>query len=111
MVNFILLQAQGGGGSSLPMMGMMVLIFGVMYFFMIRPQQKKQKEEVKWRDTLKTGDKVVTAGGLHGSVVGVDGDKIILSVDNGVRLTFNKMSISQESTAKFYGESVKLDKK
>lgn len=111
MVNFILLQAQGSGGQSWGMMAMMVLIFGVMYFFMIRPQQKKQKDEVKWRDTLKTGDKVVTAGGLHGSVVGVDGDKIVLSVDNGVRLTFNKMSISQESTAKFYGESTKLDKK
>lgn len=109
MNNFILLQAQSQ--SSLGLMIMMALIFGVMYFFMIRPQQKKAKDEVKWRDTLKTGDKVVTIGGLHGSVVGIDGDKIILSVDAGTRLTFNKTSISQELTAKINSENIKLDKK
>lgn len=110
MDNFILLQAQSKGGGW-EMMVMMALIFGVMYFFMIRPQQKKAKDEVKWRDTLKAGDKVVTIGGMHGSVVGIDGDKIILNVDNGVRLTFNRTSISQEGTNKLNGESVKLDKK
>ncbi|HTF81575.1 MAG TPA: preprotein translocase subunit YajC [Cytophagales bacterium] len=110
MDNFILLQAQGKGGGW-ELMVMMVLIFGVMYFFMIRPQQKKQKDELKWRDTLKVGDKVVTIGGLHGSVVAVDGEKVVLSVDNGVRLTFNRTAISQEATNKYYGESTKLEKK
>ena len=42
---------------------LMILIFVVMYFFMVRPQQKKQKEIVKWRESLKRGDKIVTVGG------------------------------------------------
>jgi preprotein translocase subunit YajC len=87
----------------------MALVFVVMYFFMIRPQQKKQKDELKWRDTMKAGDKVVTIGGLHGTVVSEDGEKLVLSVDNGVRLTYNKTAISQESTNKAYGP--KTDKK
>ncbi len=109
MINLILLQAKGGDSSSVGMMIVMALVFAVMYFFMIRPQQKKQKDEVKWRDTIKSGDKVVTIGGLHGSIVGVEGDRIVLSVDNGVRLTFNKTSISHEATEKAY--NIKLDKK
>jgi preprotein translocase subunit YajC len=110
MIQLILLQAKGGD-SGMGLMILMAAVFGVMYFFMIRPQQKKQKDEVKWRETLKTGDKVVTIGGLHGTVVGVEDDKVVLSVDNGVRLTFNVTAISQESTAKYYGADAKLAKK
>lgn len=108
MINLILLQAKGGD-SGMGMMIVMALVFVVMYFFMIRPQQKKQKDELKWRDTMKAGDKVVTIGGLHGTVVSEDGEKLVLSVDNGVRLTYNKTAISQESTNKAYG--TKTDKK
>ncbi|MDR2683220.1 MAG: preprotein translocase subunit YajC, partial [Dysgonamonadaceae bacterium] len=70
MILSILLQGQGtsggflgGGGSGLLMI---VLLFVNMWFFMIRPQQKRQKEIEKQRAALKTGDKVVTSGGLHG---------------------------------------------
>jgi preprotein translocase subunit YajC len=110
MVQLILLQSKGGD-SGIGLMLVMAAVFGVMYFFMIRPQQKKQKDEVKWRDTLKSGDKVVTIGGLHGTVVSVENDKVILSVDNGVRLTYNNSAISQESTEKNYGKVVVKDKK
>jgi preprotein translocase subunit YajC len=79
---------------------MMALIFIVFYFFMIRPQQKKQKEEQKWRDNLKKGDKVVTIGGLHGTVVSVSDDKIVIEPDPGVRLTFNRSAISMENSKK-----------
>ncbi len=102
-MNILILLQKGGGDGGMGLMLVMAAVFGVMYFFMIRPQQKKQKEEVKWRDTLKSGDKVVTIGGLHGTVVGIEGDKVVLNVDNGVRLTFNNSSISQESTNKYYG--------
>ena len=61
----ILLQQQGGGMS---MIIMMVAIFAIMYFFMIRPQNKKQKEIQKSREALKTGDKVITAGGIYGKI-------------------------------------------
>lgn len=47
---------------------MMVLIFAVMYFFMIRPQQKKQKEIKKFQNSLQPGAKVITAGGMYGTV-------------------------------------------
>ena len=65
------LQAQAGqqsGGGMGSFLIMMVLIFVVMYFLMIRPQQKKQKELVKFRDSLQKGDKVVTIGGIYGTV-------------------------------------------
>ena len=65
----ILLQAasgaSGGMGTSLLMM---VAIIAVFYFFMIRPQQKKQKDVQKAREAMKVGDKVVTAGGIHGRI-------------------------------------------
>jgi len=76
MFNSILLQGFGGGGaSSLFLIGGM---FVIMYFFMIRPQQKKQKDQQAYIDALKAGDKVVTIGGLHGTVVSVR-DKCIRS--------------------------------
>lgn len=68
--NVVFLQAEGASGnwSFLIMMG---LIFVVMYFFMIRPQQKKQKELAKFRNTLAKGDKIVTIGGIYGVVAEV----------------------------------------
>ena len=61
----ILLQQQGGGMS---MIIMMVAIFAIMYFFMIRPQNKKQKEIQKCRNSIVPGTDVVTAGGIYGKV-------------------------------------------
>lgn len=93
---FILLQ-QGGGQDSwisfLPIIG----IFVIFYFFMIRPQQKKQKEQKKFRENLKKGDTVVTIGGINGKVSSVEGDKVVLDVDKGLKLTFDKSAISQSS--------------
>lgn len=74
MLEFILLQAEGaaaaqpGQGSTWSMWVMLILIFVVFYFFMIRPQQKKQKELQKQRDSMKKGDKVITAGGIYGII-------------------------------------------
>jgi len=53
----------------------LVLIFVVFYFFMIRPQQKKQKDREKVLESLKRGDRVVTIGGMHGTVAGIDTEK------------------------------------
>ena len=66
MLNTILLQAQSGSNiSGLIMIVAMIVIF---YFFMIRPQSKKQKEIKKAREAMTNGDKVVTAGGIHGTI-------------------------------------------
>ncbi|GAB3490052.1 preprotein translocase subunit YajC [Spirosoma knui] len=97
----ILLQAAAGSGT--PMLYNVLLwvaIIGVFYFFMIRPQQKKQKDQKTFIENLKKGDNVVTIGGLHGRVVSVEGTTVTLEVDRGVKMTFEKTSISREATGK-----------
>ncbi len=90
----VLLQAGGAGNMSfLILMGGM---FVVMYFFMIRPQQKKQKEQQKMVSELKSGDEVITAGGLHGKVVSNDDATITISAGGGARLTFDKSAITRK---------------
>lgn len=75
-------------------------IIGVFYFFMIRPQQKKQKDQKSFVENLKKGDSVVTIGGLHGRIASVEDTTVTIEVDRGVRMTFEKTSISREATAK-----------
>lgn len=72
-----------------------VLIIVVFYFFLIRPQQKKQKEREKILDALKKGDRIVTIGGLHGTVVEVNQEKKTVLIDaGGVKLKFDRSAIS-----------------
>ena len=87
----ILLQApagQAGGGAS--MWIMLLLMIVIFYVFMIRPQSKKAKEERKFRDGLQKGDKVVTAGGIHGKVFEVKESTIVIEVANNVNITVEK---------------------
>ncbi len=77
---------------------MMVLIFGVMYFFMIRPQQKRQKELVKFRNSLEKGQKVITAGGIYGTVKEVKEAYILVEVDNNVTIRVDKTMIMKDNS-------------
>jgi len=79
------------------MFGAIILVF---YFFMIRPQQKKMRDQKKFREQLTKGMMVVTIGGLHGKLLAVEDDTVIIEVDKGIRLTFDKSAISMEATAK-----------
>ncbi len=74
---------------------MMVAIFAIMWFFMIRPQQKKQKEIQKWRNSITVGTNVVTAGGIYGVVRGINEADNILEVEvaNGVRIRVDRNSV------------------
>ena len=92
----ILLQAMGGGMTT--QLLFMVAIIGVFYFFMIRPQQKKAKDQKKFIEELKVGDKVVTIGGAHGRVAELEGDTFVLEAERGARIRFSKSAISLEST-------------
>ena len=85
----ILLQAPAGGSQWSGIL-MMVVIVAIFYFFMIRPQQKKQKEIQKSREALKTGDKVITAGGIYGKIKEI-GDTYMVA--DGVRIRVDKTSI------------------
>ena len=68
---FLAAQAQQQG-SAMPMLLMMVAIFAIMWFFMIRPQQKKQKEIRNFQNSLQEGARVVTGGGVYGTVKRID---------------------------------------
>ncbi len=69
-----------------------------MYFFMIRPQTKKAKEQKNFIAEVKKGDKVVTAGGIHGKVAKVNDDTFLIEVDGGTKLKVEKSVISLEFT-------------
>ena len=92
----ILLQApvaadpQQGGYSSIILIVLMIVVF---YFFMIRPQMKKQKEMKKFRDSIKNGDKVITAGGIYGKVKEVKETVIVLEIADNVRISIDKGSV------------------
>lgn len=104
-MNFLtLLQAQTAstaqsGGYSWSFLLMMVLIFVIMWLFMIRPQQKKQKELNKWRDSLKKGDKVVTIGGIYGTVDEVKDNTALVIVDQNVKIRVEKSALQKDFTA------------
>jgi preprotein translocase subunit YajC len=88
-------QQQGGGWS---MWIMLALIFVVMWFFMIRPQKKQQKELQNFRDSLKKGDKVVTIGGIYGTVAEVKEDSVLIEVDNSVKIRVSKQALVKDFT-------------
>lgn len=95
------LQAAGAApstSSSLMTWGMLILIFVVMWFFMIRPQRKQQKELQAFRDGLKKGDKVVTVGGIFGTVEEIKDDSVLLKVDKEVKLRVAKSSVVKDTT-------------
>jgi preprotein translocase subunit YajC len=95
----IFLQAAPDGGM-LPQLLMFGAIILVFYFFMIRPQQKKAKDQKKFREELTKGMQVVTIGGLHGRLTAINDDTVEIEVDKGVRLMFDKSAISLEATSK-----------
>ena len=87
--------AQGGGWQ---MWIMLALIFVVMWFFMIRPQRKQQKELQAFRDGLKKGDKVVTIGGIYGTVCEIKDTTVLIEVDNNVKIRVSKQALLKDFT-------------
>ena len=90
MTNLVLQAA--AGGSSMSFLIMMVAIFAIMWFFMIRPQQKKQKEIRKFQNSLAEGSKVVTGGGVYGTVkrVNLEQNTVDVEIARGVVITVAK---------------------
>ena len=96
-----ILEATGGITGFLANNGsflMIGLIFVVMYFFMIRSQRKQQKEIQKFRDSLAKGDKVVTIGGIYGTVAEVKEESVLIEVDNGVKIRVSKQALVKDFT-------------
>ncbi|AEF80446.1 preprotein translocase subunit YajC [Leadbettera azotonutricia] len=100
--------AAPGGGliNFLPL----VAIIGIFYFLIIRPQNKKQKETQKMLSALKKGDRIVTIGGIHGSIQSVKESTVIVRVDDNIKLEFSRSAISSvESQAKEEKEDKKIE--
>ena len=91
----------GSGQSGLPMLIMMVAIFAIKWWFMIRPQQKKQKKIREFQNALKEGDKVVTGGGVYGTVKRVNAQEntIDIEVARGVVITVAKGYVFADATS------------
>ncbi|MCW3082887.1 MAG: yajC [Bacteroidetes bacterium] len=76
----------------------LVLIIVVFYFFMIRPQLKKSKDQKKFRENIKVGDKIITIGGIHGKIVDVQEKTFIISVEGGIKLKIERSAISMDAS-------------
>ena len=92
----VLQAAAGQQGGGWQMWIMLALIFVVMWFFMIRPQRKQQKELQNFRNALQKGDKVVTIGGIYGTVAEVKEAYVLLEVDKDVKIRVNKQAIQKD---------------
>ena len=86
-------EAAEQGGSPYSGLIMIALIFVVFWLFFIRPQNKRQKEEQKFRESLEKGDKVVTVGGIHGKVEEVKETTVMVSIDNNVKIEVEKSAL------------------
>ncbi|MDE6006330.1 MAG: preprotein translocase subunit YajC [Muribaculaceae bacterium] len=84
---------QSGGQSGISSMLMIVAMIAIFYFVMIRPQSKKQKELKKQREAMKKGDRVVSAGGIHGKIQNIKDTTIMVQVSPELVLEFDKTSI------------------
>jgi len=98
-MSWLLMMGQPAGGSQNPLGALLpiALIFVVIYFLLIRPQQKRAKQHKEMLEALKTGDSVVTIGGIRGTVAAVDQDSVVVKVADGVKLTFTKSAVAGKS--------------
>ena len=95
-----LLAAQAGGGMGWLSIAPLIFIFAIFYFLLILPQQRRHKKWTAMLESLKTGDRVVTSGGLRGTIVALKDDSLHLRVPpDNLRLEVTKASVTQVTTA------------
>lgn len=90
----------GGGGSFVSTIIMFGAIFLIFYFMIIRPQQKRAKEREKMLSNIQKGDKVITNGGLHGVIAGIDEKTVLLQVGDNVKLKFERSAVTSVVSTK-----------
>lgn len=85
---------QDQGAQSLISLIILIVVFGaIFYFLIIRPQRKREREHQKLLQSLKRGDRVITTGGIYGTIDKIDGDTVILSLEEGAKVRVAKSSI------------------
>jgi len=85
----------GNGGGIMSVLPLMIGMFAIMYFLIIRPQQKQKRERENLLRAIKKGDRVVTSGGLYGTVVGLSEHTVTLKVADQVKLDFERSAIGR----------------
>ncbi len=99
MALFLAVQA-GGGSMGWLSVAPLIFIFGIFYFLLILPQQRRQKKWAAMLESLKTGDKVTTSGGLRGTIMALKDDSVHLRVPpNNIVVEVTKASVTQVTTA------------
>ncbi len=87
-------EGEEGSGSIWPMIIFLVVIFGLFYFVMIRPQRKRQKEHQTLMEGLQKGDRVITAGGVYGTIESLSEDSVVIKVEGGTTMRVARGSVA-----------------
>jgi preprotein translocase subunit YajC len=110
-VSNLLLIQQSGPGSIIGLFLPMILVFAIFYLLIIRPQQKKQRqmqlERERMLNSLKPGDKVITTGGIHGTIVSVSEDTVQLRIAQSVAIKINRSAVAELQSTEKEVEAVK----
>ncbi len=93
---FAMMPPQGGnqGSGMISTIIMFGAIFLIFYFMIIRPQQKRAKEREKMLSNLQKGDKIITSGGLHGSVVAIEDKTVLVQISDNVKVKYERSAIA-----------------
>jgi preprotein translocase subunit YajC len=96
-LNILLMSPQGGEGSGFTSLLPLLLVVVVFYFFMIRPQMKRAKDQKKFREAIKKGDKVVTIGGIHAKIIDIQDTTFTIEVESGAKMKIEKSAVSMDA--------------
>jgi preprotein translocase subunit YajC len=106
--------AEGAGGLGGMLSGplpMLILMFVIFYFLLIRPQQKKAKAQKEMLSNLRKGDNVLTAGGIYGTITGIDDQIVVLEIAPQVRVKMSRGSVSGVAGGAAPAQQAKADDK
>ena len=92
---FAMSPSGGEGGGMVSTIIMFGAIFLIFYFMIIRPQQKKAKERDKLLSNLEKGDKVITSGGIHGIIAGIDEKTLLVQISENLKVKVERSAITQ----------------
>ncbi|UOQ46272.1 preprotein translocase subunit YajC [Halobacillus salinarum] len=73
-----------------------ILMFVIFYFLLIRPQQKKQKQVQQMQTELEKGDRIITIGGMHGTIHAIEDNSLVISVQDGTQMKFDRSSVREK---------------
>ncbi len=100
-----------GGGSSLFAALPFIVIFALFYLLILRPQQKQNKQRDILLKNLKRGDKVITAGGIHGRIINAEDNVLTVEIAKGVNVQVSRSSVSSKMDTERTTQKQKGDKK